>query len=201
RTSAIASPASRARANSRRAYSARTSPAWLRRTRRPMRSNRWTPRARSNSCTCLDTAGWLMSRRSAPSVMLPAWATAWKTARWFRFMLIPSSYPFDEKDVLDLSMPATVRFRTEDGQTGDRQQGRPASPPGFRETGGITMFARRRFLQGAAGAGLGSLLWANHHSFAKRGTPVSHPSEAVIFETVRTDGLAHLSYLVGDRAS
>jgi hydroxyacylglutathione hydrolase len=28
-----------------------------------------------------------------------------------------------------------------------------------------------------------------------------HPSEAVIFETVRTDGLAHLSYLVGDRSS
>jgi hydroxyacylglutathione hydrolase len=36
---------------------------------------------------------------------------------------------------------------------------------------------------------------------AQPGTPASHPSEAVIFETVRTDGLAHLSYLVGDRAS
>jgi hydroxyacylglutathione hydrolase len=30
---------------------------------------------------------------------------------------------------------------------------------------------------------------------------MSHPSDAVIFETVRTDGLAHLSYLVGDRSS
>jgi hydroxyacylglutathione hydrolase len=32
-------------------------------------------------------------------------------------------------------------------------------------------------------------------------TPVSRASEAVIFETVRTDGLAHLSYLIGDRSS
>jgi hydroxyacylglutathione hydrolase len=30
---------------------------------------------------------------------------------------------------------------------------------------------------------------------------MSHPSDAVIFETVRTDGLAHLSYLVGDRST
>jgi hydroxyacylglutathione hydrolase len=30
---------------------------------------------------------------------------------------------------------------------------------------------------------------------------MSHPSEAVIFETVRTDGLAHLSYLVGERST
>jgi hydroxyacylglutathione hydrolase len=30
---------------------------------------------------------------------------------------------------------------------------------------------------------------------------MSHPSDAVIFETVRTDGLAHLSYLIGDRSS
>jgi hydroxyacylglutathione hydrolase len=33
------------------------------------------------------------------------------------------------------------------------------------------------------------------------GTGASHPSEAVIFETVRTEGLAHLSYLIGDRSS
>jgi hydroxyacylglutathione hydrolase len=30
---------------------------------------------------------------------------------------------------------------------------------------------------------------------------MSYPSEAVIFETVRTDGLAQLSYLIGDRSS
>ena len=30
---------------------------------------------------------------------------------------------------------------------------------------------------------------------------MSHPSDAVIFETVRTDGLAHLSYVIGDRSS
>jgi hypothetical protein len=38
----------------------------------------------------------------------PAWATAWKTARWFRFMLITFCYRFCEKDVLDLSTPLTV---------------------------------------------------------------------------------------------
>jgi hydroxyacylglutathione hydrolase len=32
-------------------------------------------------------------------------------------------------------------------------------------------------------------------------TSVSRAPEAVIFETVRTDGLAHLSYLIGDRSS
>jgi hydroxyacylglutathione hydrolase len=37
-------------------------------------------------------------------------------------------------------------------------------------------------------------------SFSER-TPALHPSEAVVFETVRTDGLAHLSYLIGDRSS
>jgi hydroxyacylglutathione hydrolase len=73
--------------------------------------------------------------------------------------------------------------------------------PGFRKTGGITMLSRRSCLQGAVGAGLGSPLLANQHSIAEPGTPVSHPSAAVIFETVRTDGLAHLSYLIGDRSS
>jgi hydroxyacylglutathione hydrolase len=65
----------------------------------------------------------------------------------------------------------------------------------------MIMFSRRTFLQGAAGAGLGTLLVANQYSFAEPGTAVSHPSEAVLFETVRTDGLAHLSYLIADRSS
>jgi hydroxyacylglutathione hydrolase len=83
----------------------------------------------------------------------------------------------------------------------DRHQGWPAPPPGFRETGGITMLSRRRLLQGAVGAGLGSLLLANQPSCSGPGAPGPHPSENVIFETVRTDGLAHLSYLIGDRSS
>jgi hydroxyacylglutathione hydrolase len=62
------------------------------------------------------------------------------------------------------------------------------------------MLSRRTFLQRAVGAGLGGLALANQHSFAKAETPMSHPSNAVIFETVRTDGLAHLSYLIGDRS-
>jgi hydroxyacylglutathione hydrolase len=44
-------------------------------------------------------------------------------------------------------------------------------------------------------------LLANQPSFAEPGTPVARPSEGVIFETVRTDGLAHLSYLIGDRST
>jgi hydroxyacylglutathione hydrolase len=63
------------------------------------------------------------------------------------------------------------------------------------------MFSRRSFLQKAVGAGLGGLVLANRRSFAAEGTPVTHPSEAVLFETVRTDGLAHLSYLIGDRST
>jgi hydroxyacylglutathione hydrolase len=38
-------------------------------------------------------------------------------------------------------------------------------------------------------------------SFPETGTSASALSDAVVFETVRTDGLAHLSYLVGDRSS
>jgi hydroxyacylglutathione hydrolase len=42
---------------------------------------------------------------------------------------------------------------------------------------------------------------ANQYSMTEPDTRASHPSDAVIFETVRTEGLAHLSYLVGDRSS
>jgi hydroxyacylglutathione hydrolase len=38
-------------------------------------------------------------------------------------------------------------------------------------------------------------------AFAQPGTPASALADGVIFETVRTDGLAHLSYLIGDRSS
>jgi hydroxyacylglutathione hydrolase len=50
-------------------------------------------------------------------------------------------------------------------------------------------------------AGLGSLVLAGQRASAERDAPVSRPSEGVVFETVRTDGLAHLSYLISDRAS
>jgi hydroxyacylglutathione hydrolase len=63
------------------------------------------------------------------------------------------------------------------------------------------MCSRRQFLEAAVGAGLGGLVLANQHAFAHAGNPASYPSDAVIFETVRTDGLAHLSYLIGDRSS
>ena len=63
------------------------------------------------------------------------------------------------------------------------------------------MFSRRKFLQRAVGAAVGGLVLANQHSHAETEAPMSLPSDVVIFETVRTDGLAHLSYLIGDRSS
>jgi hydroxyacylglutathione hydrolase len=41
---------------------------------------------------------------------------------------------------------------------------------------------------------------ANQRALAEAGARASHASDPVIFETVRTDGLAHLSYLIGDRS-
>jgi hydroxyacylglutathione hydrolase len=66
------------------------------------------------------------------------------------------------------------------------------------------MFSRRNFLLGAVGGGLGSLLLAQlaiRRWIAEPGTPASALPEGVVLETVRTDGLAHLSYLIGDRSS
>src|SRR5262249_19623148 len=60
------------------------------------------------------------------------------------------------------------------------------------------------FLQRGRGAGLGGVVMVklvSQYSTTEPGTPASHPSDAVIFETVRTDGLAHLSYLIGDRSA
>src|SRR5262245_20670372 len=74
----------------------------------------------------------------------------------------------------------------------------------IRDTGEITMFSRRWLLQGVAGAGLGGLVLtglANQRSFTEPGIPAPVLSDGVIFETVRTDGLAHLSYLIGDWSS
>ena len=66
------------------------------------------------------------------------------------------------------------------------------------------MLSRRRALQGVVGCSLGALLLAklaNLRSSAGPGAPAPALSDAAVFETVRTDGLAHLSYLVGDRSS
>jgi hydroxyacylglutathione hydrolase len=63
------------------------------------------------------------------------------------------------------------------------------------------MLSRRTFLSKAAGTGLGCLALSNHLSFAEAEILMSHTSSAIVFETVRTEGLAHLSYLIGDRSS
>src|SRR6516164_1281718 len=63
------------------------------------------------------------------------------------------------------------------------------------------MLSRRSLLQSALGAGLGCVVLANRRASAEPGAPASHASGPVIFETVRTDGLAYLSYLIGDRSS
>jgi hydroxyacylglutathione hydrolase len=62
------------------------------------------------------------------------------------------------------------------------------------------MMSRRTFSQRVIGAGLASLVLADQEVLAEANTPVPR-SEALVFETVRTDGLAHLSYFVGDRSS
>jgi hypothetical protein len=54
------------------------------------------------------------------------------------------------------------------------------------------MLSRRSFLLMAAGAGLGGMALATRHSFFKAEAPMAHPSDAVVFYTVRNDGLAHL---------
>jgi hydroxyacylglutathione hydrolase len=63
------------------------------------------------------------------------------------------------------------------------------------------MYSRRSFLHQAASASLGGLVLANQHAFAEPARAVTHASNGVLFETVRTEGLAHLSYLIGDRSS
>jgi hydroxyacylglutathione hydrolase len=63
------------------------------------------------------------------------------------------------------------------------------------------MFSRRLFLQAAVGGGLSGLALAKLFPFDGVGTPMSRDSNATVFETVRTAGLAHLSYLIGDRST
>ena len=63
------------------------------------------------------------------------------------------------------------------------------------------MMSRREFAQRAVGAGIASFGLASEKAIAEAGIVASRRSEEVIFETVRTDGLAHLSYLIGDRST
>jgi hydroxyacylglutathione hydrolase len=59
-------------------------------------------------------------------------------------------------------------------------------------------------LQAAIGTGLSAVLLAklaDSRSLAQADADPLAPPDAVIFNTVRTDGLAHLSYLIGDRSS
>jgi len=63
------------------------------------------------------------------------------------------------------------------------------------------MMSRREFAQRAVGAGIASFGLPSEKAIAEAGIVASRRSEEVIFETVRTDGLAHLSYLIGDRST
>jgi hydroxyacylglutathione hydrolase len=64
--------------------------------------------------------------------------------------------------------------------------------------------SRRNFVQGAVVGGLGGALLGklvNSNLLPGSGTPALPHSDNLVFETVRTEGLAHLSYLIGDRSS
>jgi hydroxyacylglutathione hydrolase len=64
------------------------------------------------------------------------------------------------------------------------------------------MKSRREFLADTCGLGLGSLILGT--SGVQAGSPKAPPGKpgtGLIFETVFTEGLAHLSYLVGDKAT
>ena len=63
------------------------------------------------------------------------------------------------------------------------------------------MMSRRNFIQTGIGAGLGACVLVRQQSFAQQCSPASQPSEGIVFETIRTDGLAHLSYFIGDRST
>ena len=64
--------------------------------------------------------------------------------------------------------------------------------------------SRRNFLTAAAGVGLGGILPGGLRAFGREpegGTPKQKPTTSMVFETVFTEGLAHLSYLIGDKAT
>jgi hydroxyacylglutathione hydrolase len=64
------------------------------------------------------------------------------------------------------------------------------------------MKTRREFLQNVGGMGVGALCLQAGSALAvpAKSSPAEVP-DGLIFETVRTDGLAHLSYFLGDRRS
>jgi hydroxyacylglutathione hydrolase len=66
------------------------------------------------------------------------------------------------------------------------------------------MMSHRKILLEAIAGGLGGLALpalANQGSVLESATPARPLSDALVLETVRTDGLAHRSYLIGDRST
>ena len=60
--------------------------------------------------------------------------------------------------------------------------------------------SRREFITEVGGISLGGMLLAANLN-AEDSKPASKPPSSMVFETVFTEGLAHLSYLIGDKAT
>ena len=61
--------------------------------------------------------------------------------------------------------------------------------------------SRREFLTGVGGIGMGGVLMATGTLGAADSNPQAAPPASMIFETVLTEGVAELSYLIGDKAT
>jgi len=61
--------------------------------------------------------------------------------------------------------------------------------------------SRRNFLAEVGGIGLGSLFLGTSGLTADATKPQANPPASMIFETVFTEGVAELSYLIGDKAT
>ncbi len=61
--------------------------------------------------------------------------------------------------------------------------------------------SRREFFTEVGGIGLGGMLLAGAYIHADDTKPAAKPPASMVFETVFTDGIAQLSYLVGDKAT
>ena len=60
---------------------------------------------------------------------------------------------------------------------------------------------RREFFTEVGGIGLGGVLLAAADLDADDTKPQAKPPSSMVFETVFTEGLAQLSYLIGDKAT
>ena len=61
--------------------------------------------------------------------------------------------------------------------------------------------SRREFFTEVGGIGLGGMLLAAANLKADEEKPQAKPPSSMVFETVFTEGLAQLSYLIGDKAT